>query len=112
MHDRAAGDVLADQRDGGTLTRYDERQGAAQDFADNNHDLALAGRRLGSAAINALIFSIGGLQVAARIHAVDFDRAGKLWLIWVVNLGTNRLAELVGEHKRRLVLHVEITAKL
>lgn len=42
MNDRARRDVLTNQRHCVALPRHDERQGAAHDFARNNHDLAFS----------------------------------------------------------------------
>ena len=49
--------------------------------------------------------------MSAEIGAVDFDRAGELGFVGVVNLRAHRIAQLVGENERRLVLNVEIPAQ-
>ncbi len=104
MNDRARRDVLTNQRHRIALARHDERQGAAHDFARNNHDLALAGLFLGKTTVNAIGFLVRRFHIAAGIHAVNLDRAGKLGLIRVVNLRAHCLAELVAQHEGGFVL--------
>lgn len=112
VNDRPRRDMLADQRDSSALARHNERQRAAHALASDNHDLALAGLRFRRAPIDSLRLLVGRLYVAAGVHAVDFDFAGQLWLVRVVNLGAHRLAQLVRENKSRLVLAIEIAAQL
>ena len=53
------------------------RNGAALAFARDNHNAALAGLVLGKAAVDPVFFAVGRLNVAAKIAAVDLNRAGK-----------------------------------
>ena len=54
-------------------------------------------------------FLVGGLHIAAEIRAVDLDLAGDGAL--AVSSGEG-FAEFVGEHKRRLVLAIQVAAQL
>ena len=54
--------MLADQRHCGALARHDERQGAAQDLAGDDYDLALAGLFLGEPAILAILLPVLRLE--------------------------------------------------
>ncbi len=47
--------------------------------------------------------------MAAEVGAIHFDNAGKLALSVA---GADRLADFVGHHEGRLILHVEIAAEL
>src|SRR5207249_69794 len=108
--DGAGGDTLADQRDCGTLSWHDKRQGAPQHFARDNHDLALASLFLGESAIDPLGLPVLRLLAATRVHAIDMNLAGQLRA--ALHDGAKRLAELVGDHERRSVLAIEVTAEL
>jgi len=91
--------MLADQRNRSAFARYYKRQGAAHNLAGDDHDLALAGLRFGSATIDSLsllVLAVLTLPVSCRPALA----------------GTHRLAELVRQHECRLVLHVEVTAEL
>jgi hypothetical protein len=83
-----------------------------KDLAHDHDHLALAGPFLGRPAIGAVNFAIRRLNLAAKIGAVDRDRAGQLRPIRIVDLGAERFAQLVREHVSRLVLAVEIPAEL
>lgn len=84
-------------------------EGQCLAVAGNDHDLALARLVLRKATVATVLFVIGRLDVAARIHAVDLDVTGNL--LALVS-GTHRLAQLVRQHEGRLVLAVEITGEL
>ena len=81
-------------------------------FAGDHYDLALAGLRFGSAAVDLLRFPVRRFDVATGVHAIDFDFAGQLGLVGVVNLGTHRFAQFVRQHEGRFVLAIEIAAEL
>ena len=85
---------------------------AAQDLAEHNDDLALSGLFLGKSPIAAILGPVLRFDVPAKICAVDLYGAGELGFVRVVNLRAHRLAELVREHERRLVLNIEIPPKL
>jgi hypothetical protein len=99
--------VLADHRDRCDLARHNERQGATEDLARDDHDLALA---LSQPTLDAIRLSICLFDVAAGIHAIDLDRAGQLGLVGVVNLRTHRLAQLVRQDERGFVLNIKVAA--
>jgi hypothetical protein len=50
---------------------------------------------LSEPAIDALGFLVLRFDVATEVSAVDLDGAGKLGLVWIVNLRAHRLAQLV-----------------
>ena len=104
--------MLADQRGRIAFLGDDERQGPAVALAGHGNHLALAGLILRRAAIDALRFFVGLLDVAAKICAVNFDCAGEFGLVGIVYLRAHRLAQLVRDNEGRLVLHVEIPAEL
>jgi hypothetical protein len=104
--------VLANQRHRSALAGHDERQGAPKQFADDYHDLTLAGLFLSLPTVGTVCLAVCRLYLATEISAVDFDRAGHLWFVGVVDLGAERFAQFVSEHVSRLVLAIEITAKL
>jgi hypothetical protein len=73
--------MLADQRNRSAFARYYKRQGAAHNLAGDDHDLALAGLRFGSATIDSLsllVLAVLTLPVSCRPALA----------------GTHRLAEL------------------
>src|SRR5262249_37428668 len=112
VDDCATGDVLADQRQRSALAWHDEWQGPTKDLAGDNYHLALAGLHLRDTPIDAIGLPIGGLDVAAGIHAVDLNFAVELGLVRVMDLGTHGLAELVRQNESRFVLNVEIPAQM
>jgi hypothetical protein len=72
MHHSALGNTSANE--GGSLALGMEhgRNRVPAALADDHNDLALAALILSEAAIKALLFAIGGLDVAAEISAINF----------------------------------------
>ena len=81
MDDGAGGDVLAYQRHRLTLARHNERPGAAHNFAGDNHDRSPTCLFLSEPTVNAIGLLVCRFHIAARVHAVNFYRAGKLGFI-------------------------------
>jgi hypothetical protein len=75
----------------GTIIHADEsnaweRLHASYDTRRVNHDLTLAGLFLGKPMVNAIGLLVRRFHIAAGIHTVNLDRAGKFGLIRVMNL--------------------------
>jgi len=76
----------------------------------HGHDTApLAGLMLGQTPVDPIGLAVGGLHVAAEVGAVDLDMTVQHR---ARVLRRHRLAQLVGQHERGLVLNVEIAAEL
>ena len=102
-------DTITNDRAGIALIGDHEREGPA--FALTHHDnaLALAGAVRLQAAILAILFPVLRLHVAAKVAAIDLNRAvqGESGL-----LGSHRLAQLVRENEGGFVLAIEVAAEL
>src|ERR1700682_4554194 len=70
---------------------------------DDDHDLALAVLIFGKATINALLFQVGGLDVAAEIFAVDFSRLAFIADNAAFHFLSHGFAQLVQQNECRLV---------
>src|SRR3546814_21098230 len=87
----------------------DEREHVAVTLAHDHDRLALA-RLIGEKAkIATVCLVIGRLYIAAKIGTIDLDNAAEL-LPRI--LSRHRLAQLVRQHERCVVLHVQIAEKL
>jgi len=85
----------------------DERQRPAATLAHDDHDPALASLVASKTAVNAVLLPVGRLDVATEVSAVDL--AGNCRLL---GFGRNRLAKLVQQNERRLVLPIEVAGEL
>lgn len=99
----------AASHDRGFLGLGDEGQGTAAALASDHDDAALTALILGLAAVDPIGLAVLRANVAAEIRAVDFDRTGRRV---VLGLGRHGFTQLVREHERRLVLHVEVAGEL
>jgi hypothetical protein len=89
-----------------------KRQGTAKDLAGDNHDLAPAGLFLSRAAVGTIGLAVRLFDLAAEIGAVDRDFAGQLGFVRIVYFRAHRLAQLVRQDERRLVLAIEVAAEV
>ncbi len=104
----AGGDAAFQHRKRLSFTFEDVGKRAAVAFAHDDDDAALAGLVDRKATVAAVFFVIGGLGIAAKIGAVDFDRTGSLHGF---DFRRHGLADFVGHDVGGLVLHVEIAGK-
>ena len=87
------------------------RQHEPVPLAGHDNDLALAVLVLGEPTVSPVLFMVGGLHVAAEVGPVDLDRLALAAELVSLDLGGHRLAQLVGQHEGRLVLHAEVTGQ-
>src|SRR5271163_806926 len=106
----SAGDVLPDHGDRGALAWHDEWQGTTKDLTGDDNHLAFAGLLFCRTAVGTVLFAIRLPDLAAEIRAIDRDGAGEFGLVRVMDLRAHRLAQLMREDERCLVLDVEISA--
>ena len=99
------GDVLADQGNGGTLAWHDEGESAAKHFASEPRRpdaCRSALRPCGDRSAPPSLFA--GLMLPPVYIPSTSNLTRKLRMIGAVNLGAQRLAQLVREYKCRFVL--------
>ena len=106
---RAGNDALGDGGDRCLFRAGHGGDRAAVALTNNDDDPALARLVHRLAAINAVGFLVGRADVAAEVSAIDLDLTGSLML---GDLSADRLAQLVRENERRLVLAVEVAGEL
>ena len=82
---------------------------AAATLAHDDNTAALAGLVFGQAAVLAIIFVVGGLNMAAEISAINFHSAGKCN---VLHFRSHALAQLVGHDVGGAILAIEVARKL
>jgi hypothetical protein len=54
-------------------------ESATLPFAGNDNDPALAGLMLGAAAVDPILFEVGGADMVAKVSAIDLDNAKRIW---------------------------------
>lgn len=77
----------------------------------HDHDLALTSLVPREAAIDAVLAAVGRLDVATEIAAIDLDCLALAAELPSIQFQCHRLAQLVRQNERRLVLAVRITGK-
>src|SRR5437763_16494654 len=110
MNDSARCNPRPDQRNGGALARYDERNGTTADLTRDDYNLPLAGLFFGEPTINALCFAVLLLLVAAGIEAINVNLAGKFGSARIMDDRADCFPKFVRQHESRLVLAIQIAA--
>lgn len=109
MHGAANSDLGGHSGDGSPFGSCNEGNGAALPLANHNDGLTLAGLVSRKAPVNPIRLAVLGADVAAKIGAIDFNRAGGGV---GGRLGSDGLTELVRENEGRFVLHIQVAGEL
>jgi len=104
----ARGKSLAHARNHRLLGRRHPRQGATAALAQGHHDLPFARAALGQAPVHPVGHPVLRPHMAAEEGAVDLGDAALAAKLQPLQAGRHRLAQLVRQHERRLVLHPKI----
>ncbi len=111
VHHGAVGDPLADGRHGCLFGGKHLRQGASPALAHHHDDAALARLVLGQPPVDPVGGPVLRPDMAAEVGAVDLNRTPFAADPQPFHAGRHGLAQLVRQHERRLVLHVQITGE-
>lgn len=109
MDDREAVDDALGDLDALALVPDHEGQCAARALAQDHHDAAGAGLMDREATVDAVFLEVCRADVTAEVGTVHLDNVVQGLAL---DLGRHRLAELVAEDERRLLLAVEVAGHL
>jgi len=111
MNHRCRSDPLADAGNSGVLGGADLRQGAATALAHDHDDPALARLVLGQPPVDPVGGPVLRPDVATKIRSIDLDRTPFAADPQPLHAGRHGFAQLVRQHERRLVLHVQVAGE-
>ena len=111
MQHGALGDPLADRRHGGRFGRGHLHQRATLALAHDDDDLAFVRLVLREPPVEPIDRPVLRPDVAAEIGAVDLGHLSLATDAQRLHAGRHGLAQLVRQHERRLVLHIELAAE-
>jgi len=111
VHHSARGDPLADDRHGGLLAAKHLRQRAAIALAHHHHGPAFARPVFSPPPVDPVGSPVFRPDMAAEIGAVDLGHPPFAADPQALHAGRHSLPQLVRQHERRFVLHVELAGE-
>ena len=111
MNQGSLRDPLTNGRHSSLFSREHLRQRAAFTLAHHHNDLAFTGLVLGEPAVDPAGSQVLRPDMAAEAGAVDLSRSSLATDAQRFRAGRNGLAQLVRQHKRGLVLDIEISGE-